>query len=180
VAAVGVKDKPKAKASKKTTGKNSRGKDPAASAKAIPKKAPKKAPRKKVAGKNEEKPNPVNRRKIRGSDAAGKGEVREAVPMATMAELDPFEVARKTMKGSVPAIVEAMVELAKQGSCSHAKTLLEMTGAKHMFDGEAAEQDGGESWAKLVLERLDETELAAGQETLSLQDGSLELVGGRS
>ena len=58
-----------------------------------------------------------------------------------MQELDPFEVAKQTMKGSVPAIVEAMVELAKQGSCTHAKTLLEMTGAKHMFDGEAEVQD---------------------------------------
>ena len=53
------------------------------------------------------------------------------------AELDPFEVAKQRVKGSVPAIVEAMVERAKQGSCTHAKTLLEMTGAKHMFDGEA-------------------------------------------
>jgi hypothetical protein len=74
------------------------------------------------------------------------------------AELDPFEVAKQTMKGSVPAIVEAMVELAKQGSCSHAKTLLEMTGAKHMFDDGPELEDSGEPWAKLVLERMDEAE----------------------
>ena len=72
--------------------------------------------------------------------------------------LDPFEVARETMKGSVPAIVEAMVEKAKRGSCSHAKTLLEMTGAKHMFGDEAEIADSGEPWAKLVLERMDEAE----------------------
>jgi len=47
---------------------------------------------------------------------------------------DPIEVAKRTMKGSVPAIVEAMVKKAKQGSCPHAKTLLEMTGANFMFD----------------------------------------------
>ena len=64
--------------------------------------------------------------------------------------LDPFEVAKQTMKGSVPAIVEAMVERAKQGSCTHAKTLLEMTGAKHMFDersGDGREAASpGRSW----------------------------------
>jgi hypothetical protein len=95
-------------------------------------------------------------------------------------ELDPFEVAKQTMKGSVPAIVEAMVELAKQGSCSHAKTLLEMTGAKRMFDGEGEALDGGESWAKLVLARLDEAELAAGMESESSQEGSPELASERS
>jgi hypothetical protein len=84
---------------------------------------------------------------------------------AQAAELDPFEVAKQTMKGSVPAIVEAMVQLAKQGSCSHAKTLLEMTGAKHMFCDEAERQDSGEPWAKLVLERMDEAEQESLQET---------------
>jgi len=79
-------------------------------------------------------------------------------------DLDPFEVAKQTMRGSVPAIVKAMVELAKQGSCSHAKTLLEMTGARYMFDSEEAErEDSGEPWAKLVLERLDAAELLAAQ-----------------
>ena len=62
------------------------------------------------------------------------------------------------MKGSVPAIVEAMVAKAKQGSCTHAKTLLEMTGAKHMFGEDAEIADSGEPWAKLVLERMDEAE----------------------
>ncbi len=85
--------------------------------------------------------------------------------------LDPFEVAKQNVKGSVPAIVKAMVEKAKQGSCSHAKTLLEMTGAKHMFDGEGAAQDSGEPWAKLVLERLDE---ADGRESASLHQETRE------
>jgi len=72
--------------------------------------------------------------------------------------VNPFEVAKQTMKGSVPAIVKAMVERAKKGSCTHAKTLLEMTGAKHMFEGEAEAEESGEPWAKLVLERLDEAD----------------------
>ena len=71
------------------------------------------------------------------------------------------------MKGSVPAIVEAMVEKAKQGSCTHAKTLLEMTGAKHMFGDGAEIADSGEPWAKLVLERMDEAE----QESLKKDAG---------
>ena len=79
--------------------------------------------------------------------------------------MDPFEIAKQTMKGSVPAIVETMVRKAKQGSCTHAKTLLEMTGAKHMFDSEAEGQDSGEPWAKLVLERLDEAERGQAPET---------------
>jgi len=81
-------------------------------------------------------------------------------------EVDPFEVARRKMKGSVPAIVDAMVELAKQGSCSHAKTLLEMTGAKLMFDTEAEKQDSSQPWAKLVLEKLGQAESAGEQETV--------------
>ncbi len=90
---------------------------------------------------------------------------------------DPFEVAMQTMKGSVPAIVEAMVELAKQGSCSHAKTLLEMTGARHMFDSEVELQDNGAPWAKLVLERLDEAETEeAEQEAARLQAQPQEVV----
>jgi hypothetical protein len=79
---------------------------------------------------------------------------------------DPFEVAKQTMKGSVPAIVEAMVAKAKQGSCTHAKTLLEMTGARHMFGDEMEIADSGEPWAKLVLERMDEAE----QESLQKKD----------
>jgi hypothetical protein len=75
---------------------------------------------------------------------------------------DPFEVAKRKMKGSVPAIVDAMVELAKQGSCQHAKTLLEMSGAKHMFE-EEEDEGNGESWAKLVLDRLDEAESGSEQ-----------------
>jgi len=81
-------------------------------------------------------------------------------------EMDPFEVARRKMKGSVPAIVDAMVELAKQGSCSHAKTLLEMTGAKLMFDTEPEKQDSSQPWARLVLEKLSEAESAGEQKTV--------------
>jgi hypothetical protein len=87
------------------------------------------------------------------------------------AELDPFEVAKQRVKGSVPAIVDAMVEKAKQGSYTHAKTLLEMTGARHMFDGEGEAQESGEPWAKLVLERLDE---ADGRESASLHEEAQE------
>ena len=62
------------------------------------------------------------------------------------------------MQGSVPAIVEAMVKKAKQGSCPHAKTLLEMTGANFMFDDGQDVREGGESWAKMVLERMQQAE----------------------
>ena len=62
------------------------------------------------------------------------------------------------MKGSVPAIVEAMVKKAKQGSCPHAKTLLEMTGAKFMFHDGPETRDAGEPWARLVLERMEQAE----------------------
>jgi hypothetical protein len=91
-------------------------------------------------------------------------------------ELDPFEAAKQTVKGSVPAIVEAMVELAKQGSCTHAKTLLEMTGARHMFDSEAEIADSGGPWAKLVLERLDEAEAESERASVK-QEESLEVAG---
>lgn len=114
--------------------------------------------------------NPKKRSKLTGSDVVVENEAA-AVPAA-----DPFEVARQTMKGSVPAIVEAMVELAKQGSCSHAKTLLELTGARHMFDSEMELPDNGEPWAKLVLERLDEAETEAAGESAKLQAEPAEVV----
>lgn|GEM_PF-1430496 len=104
--------------------------------------------------------NPGKHRKIRVPEPSERSETETMIA----SEMDPFEIAKQTMKGSVPAIVEAMVEAAKQGSYTHAKTLLEMTGAKRMFDSEAEQQDGGEPWAKLVLARLDEAESsAAGQ-----------------
>jgi hypothetical protein len=92
-------------------------------------------------------------RKIRPSGKSGQSETA-----AGAETVDPFEVAKRKVKGSVTAIVDAMVARAKRGSCPHAKTLLEMTGAKRMFDGEGEAQESGEPWAKLVLERLDEAE----------------------
>jgi len=63
------------------------------------------------------------------------------------------------MKGSVPAIVDKMVEEAMGGSCTHAKTVLEMTGARHMFDEEARPRRAGEPWAKRVLRKMEEAEV---------------------
>ncbi len=155
--------------------------------KKAPKKAPKAKPRKKPAakktgagknqvtakkngaGKDEETPGTGKQRKARVSDAVERNNADET----TKRQQDPFEIARQTMKGSVPAIVETMVELAKQGSCSHAKTLLEMTGAKYMFEEEAESHDKGEPWAKLVLERLGEAESSQEQE-ISVRDASSE------
>jgi hypothetical protein len=150
---VASKKKAEKETEKKQLGKGGKGKKPAST-----KTKPKKAAAKKVApqGANAAKANckPAKQGRIRVPDVVEQGETVET----TVRELDPFEVAKQTVKGSVPAIVEAMVELAKQGSCSHAKTLLEMTGARYMFDGETATQDNGEPWAKLVLERLSEVE----------------------
>jgi len=78
---------------------------------------------------------------------------------------DPFAVAKRKVKSSVPEIVDALVAKAKRGSCTHAKTLLEMTGAKRMFDPETEGVQGAEPWAKLVLERLAEAEGKSGAET---------------
>ncbi len=135
-----------------------------AAGKATPKK--KKANKKSAATKDEVSP---RTKKTKQSQAAGAREANFAAGYAATdaapgaGARDPFEVARETMKGSVPAIMEAMVAKAKRGSCTHAKTLLEMTGAKHMFEDEAETADSGEPWAKLVLERMDEAE----QESLS-------------
>jgi hypothetical protein len=154
--------KPKAKAENKRARKGDQAKEVARTT-AKPKKTAKKTAVRKTkhpANIDSVTSNSVKQRKIRVPDAAGESDAAGT----TVQELDPFEVAKQTMKGSVPAIVEAMVELAKQGSCTHAKTLLEMTGAKHMFDGEAEVQDGAAPWAKLVLERLAEAESNAGLE----------------
>ena len=115
--------------------------------------ASRKTPNQKTAGKKQAAS------KAGASPREKAGKKTKTVPPAAAADaLDPFEVAKQTMKGSVPAIVKAMVEKAKRGSCTHAKTLLEMTGAKHMFDEAAESSDSGEPWAKLVLERMDEAE----------------------
>jgi hypothetical protein len=170
---VAVKKKREAKAKKGGLREDDPAEEKAASTKAKPKKVKQvKAPVKRTVSavsKSKVTAESGGQRKVRvrGAVAVGRNDPGETAEQ----EQDPFEVAKRTMKGSVPAIVEAMVELAKQGSCSHAKTLLEMTGAKHMFDGEA--QDNSEPWAKLVLERLDEAELKAEQETISAQTESL-------
>ena len=163
-----LKKKPETKAKSKRTGKDDKAKGKAAPIKAKPVKSRKKSAADKADGEastTKAKRGPGRQRKIRDRDA-----VEQSTPSETKKqEQDPFEVAKQTMKGSVPAIVEAMVELAKQGSCSHAKTLLEMTGAKHMFDDEGDARESGEPWAKLVLERLGEAESQAEQETVSSQ-----------
>jgi hypothetical protein len=117
-------------------------------------KAKKKAPAKRVAAKTQAGRKPGKQRTIPGSEENDPG----------VAEMDPFEVAKRKMKGSVPAIVEAMVLKAKQGSCSHAKTLLEMTGVRHMFGEGTEAQENGEPWAKLVLARMAEAEQESLQE----------------
>jgi len=120
--------------------------------------ASRKTAKKKTAGKKTAASRPG------ASTRAKTGKRTKKVPAAGAA--DPFEVAKQTMKGSVPAIVKAMVEKAKQGSCTHAKTLLEMTGARHMFGDEMEIADSGEPWAKLVLERMDEAERESLQKDL--------------
>ncbi len=157
-----MKKKPEVEA-RKRNGKT------AASSKASSEKVPGRAAPKHRASKSiKEKSDPAKQRKIRVPDAIDQD-------VATEQELDPFEIAKRTVKGSVPAIVETMVERAKQGSCSHAKTLLELAGGKRMFDGESGTQDSGEQWAKLVLERLGEAESAAEREALRVQPGILDL-----
>lgn len=71
---------------------------------------------------------------------------------------NPFARVRKTIKDELPEIVDTMVKKAKGGSCTHAKTILEISGAKHMFDGEHQAKEKGQPWAKLVLQKLDEAE----------------------
>jgi hypothetical protein len=182
---VALKKKPEAKAKSKQTGKEDKAKGKAAPRKAKPVKPRTAASKKPAATKADKSDSGASTTKAkRDSGRRRKTGDRDAVEQRAASETkkqeqDPFEVAKQTMKGSVPAIVEAMVELAKQGSCTHAKTLLEMTGAKHMFDGEADARESGEPWAKLVLERLGEAESRAEQETVSSQLESKEGAHGR-
>ena len=168
------------KKAKEVIRKKRAGNDAACEDRAAPKqmramKSKKKAASASVGGKDEAKRNlertpkertPKKIAKVRGSVAARK----DGAGGTGESELDPFEVAKRRVKGSVPAIVDAMVERAKKGSCVHAKTLLEMTGARHMFDSEAEGQESGEPWAKLVLERLDEAESTAEAQSVSVQE----------
>ena len=171
-----MKEKPKEKAGQSKSGKG-QAKERGASGKPAKKKSPKKSPKKKTAKKD----GAGSAARVKSSES----EVEPAKPPKTRVgrkkpvdtgstKLDPLEVAKRTMKGSMPAIVKTMVKLAKEGSCTHAKTLLEMTGAKHMFEGETETQANGEPWAKLVLERLDEADAA--QESASGEP--VEVAGG--
>jgi hypothetical protein len=141
-------------AGKKSAGKKKAGGKPANSSEDVTessaaKKRARAAKSAAVKSKPERKP---------GKRRATSGATQFAASTAGAAALDPMEVAKQTMKGSVPAIVKAMVKKAREGSCSHAKTLLEMTGAKYMFGGDTEMQHGGEPWAKLVLERMEQAE----------------------
>jgi hypothetical protein len=145
--AVASKKKPEAEA--ESAGKKAKAVKAAKKTVSSQKTAGKKAPNKKSSKKKSASKKAASKKAVSKNNAAPVGEGLAA---------DPFEVAKQTMKGSVSAIVKAMVEQAKRGSCSHAKTLLEMTGAKHMFGDAAETEDRGEPWAKLVLERMDEAE----------------------
>ncbi len=165
------KKEPKAKAKKVRVGKDDPGETEAKSKKPKTVKAPKKATAKDGASKSESKHDSAKQHRIRVPVTVRKKETGGTAGV----ELNPLEAAKQRVKGSFPAIVDAMVEKAKQGSCSHAKTLLEMTGTKHMFDGEGEGNAGGEPWAKLVLERLDEADSKAGTESASSQAEAQEI-----
>jgi hypothetical protein len=193
VAVVASKKKPKAEAESKRgngpeepAGAGSAGKRAKAVKAADKKAANTKAARKKTSSKKASSKKAASRKNAAASTKAQAGTMRapaagalgkrnaslaagyaanDAAPVVDAR--DPFEVAKQTMKGSVTAIVEAMVAQAKKGSCSHAKTLLEMTGAKYMFGDEAETADIGEPWAKLVLERMDEAEQESLRERLT-------------
>jgi len=150
------KKEPKKEAAKEKTARE-KATEKAAKTKAAKRKAAEKAAKKK-AGENAEsvetkpakpgkKPKPTPKPK----NAKPKKDGKEGESQ------DPFSVARRRVKQSVPKIVDVLAKMAEGGSCMHAKTLLEMTGARHMFDTEAAGGEG-EPWAKLVLERLNEAE----------------------
>jgi hypothetical protein len=122
------------------------------------KRAAKKAAAKKAAKKNtkkqpREKP-PAEKKPVKKVKPGGVSPGEEKAGQAG----DPFEVARRKVRGSITKIVNKLVDEAVAGSCTHAKTLLEMTGARHMFDEEKEADGAGEPWAKLVLERLEEAE----------------------
>ena len=85
---------------------------------------------------------------------------------------NPFAQVRRTIKEHLPKIVDKMVKEAEEGSCTHAKTILEISGAKRMFDGEHEVKDKGEPWAKLVLQKLDEAEPEAAAEAATADGGS--------
>jgi hypothetical protein len=165
------------KKAKEVAKKNGAGKDDAGEDRATPKptravKAKKKAAQRNGSGKSKAKRAAEKRPKARGCGAAKKKEGSGTGER----ELGPFEAAKRRVEGSVSEIVEAMVVRAKRGSCTHAKTLLEMTGAKHMFDGEAEGQQSGEPWAKLVLERLDEADSDGEREKPRPEAGSREVA----
>jgi len=106
----------------------------------------------------------ATRQSKKKSEAARGGRKADArcetgLPDAEEPKGDPFEVARRKMKGSVPAIVDKMVKEAMGGSCTHAKTVLEMTGARQMFDEEARPGRTSEPWAKRVLKKMEEAEV---------------------
>jgi hypothetical protein len=115
------------------------------------------------------------REKTAGRGSRRSSEQREGIPCEAAACGDAvesasqqirMELAKKKVKGSLPAIVEKMIEKAKGGSYSHAKALLEMTGALQMFDDEPHAKSEGESWAKRVLERIQEAEQMEMQKAL--------------
>ena len=157
-----------AKKSAKTTATKAAKKKSAAKKSADKKNADKKGAKKKsaknakaVETESAERAKKAPKQKARKPETRAKSDAKVKKPdtdAVESAENDPFTVARRRVRQSVPKIVDELVKKAEKGSCVHAKTLLEMTGARHMFDGESAAGEAGEPWAKLVLERLQEAE----------------------
>jgi len=159
------KKEPKKEAAKEKTARE-KATEKAAKTKAAKRKAAEKAAKKKAAEKAAKKKAGENAESVE-TKPAKPGKKPKPTPKPKNAKpkkdgkegesQDPFSVARRRVKQSVPKIVDVLAKMAEGGSCMHAKTLLEMTGARHMFDTEAAGGEG-EPWAKLVLERLNEAE----------------------
>ena len=116
------------------------------------------AKRKPASGRKTAAKKTASKKRTRTAGKSRKMEVGEGTEAAGKA--DPFEVAKRTVKGAVPAIVRKMVQEAKGGSCTHAKTLLEMAGVKRMFEQDPAGETKDEPWARMVLEKLGEAERA--------------------
>jgi len=101
----------------------------------------------------------VNQAGSKKSMKAGGAKAPKPTPavQAISAE-ESLQIARERVQNAMPEIIQAFVEEAKQGSCQHAKFLMDFVAEEPEGEKEDEEPEG-ESLASILLKELRESEV---------------------
>jgi len=103
----------------------------------------------------------VNKAGARKSMKSSGTQASKPVPaVQVVSPEESLQIARNQIQSAMPEIIEAFVEQAKQGSCQHAKFLMEFIAEEPKREKEDEEPEE-ESLASILLKELRESEVVA-------------------